>query len=537
MTSSVSLTLQGVSFHLPDGRALFSGLSEVFDCRRTGLVGRNGIGKSVLARILAGGLQPSQGRCLRTGSVRYLPQQIAPRPGETVADLAGVRTELDALARIEAGSTRQADFDAVGERWDLRQQFRQALARGGLDHVTALTPSLQLSGGEAMRVAVAGALMSGADFLILDEPTNHLDREQRSLLLEQLQRWSGGLLVVSHDRELLESMTRIVELSSLGLRSYGGGYSFYAQASAQERAQAQAELARRKAVRQREERALQAQRERLARRQARGARAADDNLPAILLGLRKSSAEVNSGKLRTRQDAVREMLSQRVREAAQQVADDEPIVLFAPDSAPPAPDRVAVLSDVVLPHLEGAAQHVDMVIARAQRIALVGPNGCGKSTLLKVLAGRVPPQRGRAEVFVETAYLDQRLSTLDARTSILQQLLALSTRVPEGELRVRLALLGLDADRVALPAGLLSGGERLKAALARVLYADRPAQLLLLDEPDNHLDLDSKSALESVLRQYRGALVVVSHDAAFLDAIQPTHRMAPTAREWILDGL
>ena len=159
-----TLTLEGVSHALPDGRALFSDLNAVFDQQPTGLVGRNGVGKTVLARILAGRLAPTTGRCVRTGRVHYLPQQIGLPADGTVASLAGVQDALDALARIEAGSIAQADFDAVGERWDLRQQLRQALERHGLGHLDASAPAQALSGGEAMRVALVGALLSAGAF-------------------------------------------------------------------------------------------------------------------------------------------------------------------------------------------------------------------------------------------------------------------------------------------------------------------------------------------------------------------------------------
>ncbi len=226
MTNTSTLTLDGVSFQLPDGSLLFSDLDETFDTRHTGLVGRNGVGKSLLARLLAGHLQPSSGSVRRQGRVRYLAQQLEPADYPTVADLAGVRPWLEALARIEAGSLDAADYECLGERWDIRQRLADALAAEGLGHLRADTPSERLSGGECMRVALLGAFLDDADFLILDEPSNPLDGPARALLRARLAAWDGGLLLVSHDRELLEGMQRIVELSTLGLRSYGGGYSF-----------------------------------------------------------------------------------------------------------------------------------------------------------------------------------------------------------------------------------------------------------------------------------------------------------------------
>src|SRR3546814_2568924 len=214
------------------------------------------------------------------------------RQGDTAADLAGVRGIVDALQRIEAGSERPEDFDAVGERWDIHAQLHQALSAMTLEHLEAATPAARLSGGEAMRVALAGAFVSGADWLILDEPSNHLDHARRRDLIEQLRRWRGGLVVVSHDRRLLESMARIIELSDLGLRSYGGGYSLYADIKAQERALAIDKLDRRKAERRREVQELTPQRERLHRRQSRGPTAAAKTKPQAILD--RKSTRLNS---------------------------------------------------------------------------------------------------------------------------------------------------------------------------------------------------------------------------------------------------
>ncbi len=533
----VSLTLQDLTFRLPDGSALFSQLNEQFDRRPTGLVGRNGIGKSVLARILAGQLAPSGGRCLRTGTTYYLAQQISQKPDETVADLAGIRQTLDALQRIEAGSTAAADFDILGERWQIRETLRQALSACDLDDLHAETPAMQLSGGEAMRVALVGAFLSSADMLILDEPSNHLDRAHRRWLFEQLQQWRGSLIVVSHDRQLLEIMDRIVELSALGLRSYGGGYSFYAQTKAAERAQQQALLDRRQYELKRGERELSLQRERQERRQARGAKqAAQANQAPILLGLQKSRSQVSAGKLRARGAVARETLVQGVRVAAQQLENDASPVLFAPEDQP-APRRVADVRQLLLPHVGDRLPPLNLRLLSTSRLAVVGANGSGKSTLLKVLAGQMKSAAGDCEAFVETAYLDQHLSLLDAQQSILVQLLAVNRSGEESSLRSRLALLGLDAGRVQLPTAELSGGERIKAALARVLYAERPAQLLLLDEPDNHLDLSAVTALEDMLRQYRGTLVVVSHDEAFLDRLDLKEQLAITPQGWRLTAI
>lgn len=531
-----SLTLESVSYVLPDGRTLFTNITEHFDRQPTGLVGRNGIGKSVLARILAGSLEPSAGRCVRSGSVHYLAQQLSYHHYPTVAAVAGAQAIVAALQRIEAGSADPADFEVVGERWDIRQRLRGELDLHGLGHLDIDRPAASLSGGEAMRVALAGAFLSAPDILILDEPTNHLDQSNRRALLEQLRRWPNGLLVVSHDRILLEQMTRIVELSSLGLRSYGGSYSLYAQNKLREREDAQRQLEQRKLERRREEQAQREQRDRQEHRQARGdRRGRDANQAKILLGRQRERSEVSAGKMRAEQSATRDELTQRVRDAAQRIEDDTAIVIHSPASGQSAQRQIAELNDVALPFVSGATANINLRVTGRQRIGVTGPNGCGKSTLLKLFAGLLQPLSGECIVRVAAIYLDQHLTSLDPQRTVLQQLQAVNRSASESLLRTRLAQLGLDADRIGQPSGSLSGGERLKAALACALYTDDPAQLLLLDEPSNHLDLASTQALEAMLRQYQGALIVVSHDEAFLQQLELTGRLRATDRGWVLE--
>lgn len=534
--TTTPLTLKGVSYVLSDGRTLFTDLHEQFDTRPTGLVGRNGVGKTVLAQILAGLLPPTTGNCQRPSRVHYLAQQVAPPKGVSVAVLAGIQSTLDALARIEAGSTAMEDFEAVDERWDMPQRFRHELERNGLGYLEASTPASTLSGGEAMRIALMGAMLSNADFLILDEPSNHLDQPNRRALIEQLQRWSRGLIVVSHDRQLLESMARIVELSPLELHSYGGNYTFYAEAKAHEQQAAIDQLNQHKLERQRQDRTMRKQRERQEKRQARGKRQRKEaNQAKVILDGQKERSEHSAGALRQQQAASREQLSQRVREVATQVEDAAHITLHEIPVNQVAKRCLAELEKVELPFVIGVTRQLSLLLRGRQRIGIVGPNGCGKSTLLRLLAGRIEPLSGTCKVPPERAYLDQRLENLEPEKTVLEQLQLANRSTTEGELRMLLAQLGLDAQKITTPSGLLSGGERLKGALACILYADSPPQLLLLDEPNNHLDLPSAQALETLLRSYQGALVVVSHDDAFLENLALTDRLLATEQGWHLE--
>lgn len=536
--TTIYLTLQDVSYVLPDGRALFSGLTQAFDQQPTGLVGRNGAGKTILARILAGQLTPTRGHRLCSGLVHYLAQQIAHPEGHTVADLMAARQPLDALARIERGSTRTEDFDTLADQWDIRQQVQAQLERSGMGHLDADTPASTLSGGEVMRVALSGAMLSNADFLILDEPSNHLDRTARKDLIEQLQLWPRGLVVISHDRQLLEAMHRIVELSPLGLESHGGSYSLYAEAKRHAQQKAKENLDEAKTERLRQQQAMGKYLDRQSRRQARGARQNKAaNQAKVLLDRQKERSETSSGALRRKQADQRANLQQRVQAAAAQVADEPRISLHDLRLAQPSQRQVAELNNLTLPYVTGGTQNIDLLLRGQQRVGVIGSNGCGKSTLLRVLAGKIQPSYGQCRVIANPAYLDQNLDTLHPEKSILEQLQLANRSATESNLRMRLAQLGLDTLKIQSPSGLLSGGERLKGALACLLYADCPPQLLLLDEPDNHLDLPSLQALEGLLRDYLGTLVVISHDDSFLGNIALTDYLYGTDSGWCMKPL
>ncbi|KIY42565.1 ABC transporter ATP-binding protein [Pseudomonas sp. 10-1B] len=514
MTNTSILTLDSVTLALPDGRLLFTDLNETFDQRRTGLVGRNGVGKSLLGQILAGQRQPSSGQCRRLGPVHLLNQQVIEHSA-TLADLAQVGSVIAALERIEQGSVDPSDFDTVGQRWDIRKQLQVQLQRHGLGQLDWRQPVHSLSGGQAMRVALIGAWLSDADYLILDEPSNHLDSDARAQLLSMIDTWDRGLLVISHDRSLLAHMERIVELSSLGLQAFGGNYSFYAAQKASQMAQAQQQLARLKQEQQRQAGELQRQREDLERHQARaGRQARHANQAKILIDRQQERSQATAGKQRREHRDAQQALLGKVRDAAREVEQASAITLHAPTPQRHAGREVLALQTLHLPR--GTHKPLNLRLCLGQRVGLLGANGSGKSTLLKLINSELPAPTECLRLSGETALLDQHCSTLPGGTSVLDHLRQANPMLAQGDLRTRLAQLGLDAARIELPSGLLSGGERMKAALAAVLYRERPLDLLLLDEPGNHLDLPSLAALERMLGQFRGALMVASHDAVLL---------------------
>lgn len=532
--------LQHLSLRFANGETLLEDLNVSIDHTPTGIVGRNGRGKSILAQLMAGLLQPTSGSLKVPAHMAYVPQTVVVQPGATVADLTGTAQCLAALERMAQGVGLAGDLDLIAERWDLAERLRAALDAAGLPSLSIASRVDQLSGGQLARVAVIGALLAAPQLLILDEPSNHLDSLGRAWLLQQLAAWRGGLVVVSHDRQLLNTMGRIIELSPLGVQAYGGNYEAYLlQRDTQQQAAIAAwEYAREQ--RSRERRRLQKAHDSLQRNAARSRKHAETaNVDRFTKARWKGAATQIISALGSAQRDHKDALDAQVRQAYERVADQTPTMLALPGSALANGRHVASLQQAQLPWLDPHAPstYLSLDLTGPVRVAVRGPNGCGKSTLLKLLAGQWQSVSGRCAVAVPCAYIDQHLTLLDDQRSIVEQLNLLETPLVEAELRTRLALLQLDALRVTQPAGQLSGGERLKAAMAIALWRGAPAQLLLLDEPTNHLDLETVMAFEQALKGFTGALVAVSHDEAFLQAIQPSHYLSWYSTGWRLEAV
>ncbi|BEM89120.1 ABC transporter ATP-binding protein [Serratia marcescens] len=527
--------LHQLTYQFADGETLFGPLDLAFDRQRCGLVGRNGVGKTQLLRLIAGLDQPGNGHVESHAALAYVAQQPEIGADTTLAQLLGYGEVFAALARLEQGRPLADDIDRLEGRWDLHDRLKNAFAAAGLPAFDPLRSAHSLSGGERMRAALCGALLGEADFLLLDEPTNHLDSAGRAWLYHQLDQWRGGLLIASHDRQLLARMERIVELTPGALRSYGGNYDDYRrQRDAQQQA-ARADLEHAREERRRTRARQQKEHDMSQRRSAQTLRVVDTlNIASFERVAYKSAAKESLGTLRKQHQDQRDSLDAAVREAYQRVEEEQPVLLALPGSEVSANKQVLVLERLQLPFV--SAPPLDLRIDGPMRVALTGPNGCGKSTLLKTVLGQLTALSGHCHCPLSTAYLDQTLSQLDPSLSVMEHLGLQDSPLAEGALRTRLAQLQLGADRIALPLGSLSGGERLKAALACALWRRQPAQLLLLDEPTNHLDLASSLAIETALADFPGAMLVVSHDEDFLQALRPTHRLHLRADGWRLQA-
>ncbi|WP_288788970.1 ABC-F family ATP-binding cassette domain-containing protein [uncultured Enterobacter sp.] len=528
---SPSFILHQVTCQFATGDILFGPLSFSLDASVCALVGRNGSGKTRLLRLLAGIDEPASGHIERFATHACVAQQQDISADTTLAELLGYDAIFAARTRIDSGHYEPDDLDTLDGHWDLAERLSQAFIAASLPPFDPNKPAAELSGGERIRALLCGAFTADADYLLLDEPTNHLDRQGRMWFYEQLARYQGGVLVASHDRELLAQVPRILELSASGLLSYGGNYADYRTQRDAEQQAARAALEHAATERKRTRARMHKEHDDSQRRSAKTLRKVDSlNIASFERVKYKAAAKERIGSWKKQHSDQNHALNAAVNQARERVEEDNAVMFTLPGSQIPEGKQVLVLEELVLPHVP--VPPIGWRMDGPMRVALRGPNGCGKSTLLKVILGETAPVAGTCKVSVRHACLDQHLSRLDLSQSVMTHLSLSNTPLEEGALRTRLAQLQLGAEKVTLPLAALSGGERLKAALVCALWREEAAQLLLLDEPTNHLDLASVQAIEAALADFPGALLVVSHDEAFLAGLKLTHELVWEESGW-----
>ncbi|QEV09408.1 ABC-F family ATP-binding cassette domain-containing protein [Streptomyces prasinus] len=516
MTTSVTCT--ALSFTWPDGTPVLEALDVAFGPGRTGLIGVNGAGKSTLLKLIAGELRPNDGTVRVTGGVGYLPQNVTLDTTLKVDEALGIAARRAALHAIEAGDVAETHFETVGDDWDVEERALATLGELGLEGIGLDRTIGELSGGESVLLRLAALLLRHPDVLLLDEPTNNLDLYARRRLYAAVGNWPGVMVVVSHDRELLELVDQIADLRSGGVTWYGGNYTAYEEALAVEQEAAERMVRVAEADLRKQKRELADAQVKLARRKRYGQKMWDQKRePKIVMGARKRAAQESAGKHRTMHEEKLAGARERLDEAVEAVRDDDEIRVDLPHTAVPPGRTVLTLTDLELAH--GARVDGGFELRGPERVALIGRNGAGKTTLLRTVAGELPPVSGEATARVPLRFLPQRLDVLDDALSVADNVARFAPDATDNRIRARLAHFLFRGSRADRKAVTLSGGERFRATLAALMLAEPAPQLLMLDEPTNNLDISGVRQLTTALESYEGALIVAGHDLPFLESV------------------
>ncbi|MCX4579118.1 ATP-binding cassette domain-containing protein [Streptomyces sp. NBC_01571] len=515
---SVSITCTSLSFAWPDGSTVFDDLRIAFGPGTTGLVGVNGSGKTTLLKLIAGELTPADGTVRVAGEVGYLPQNVTLDTGLRVDEVLGIAATRAALHAIEAGDAAAEHFEAVGDDWDVEERALATLGELGLGHVELDRTIGEVSGGESVLLRLAALLLGRPDVLLLDEPTNNLDLYARRRLYAAVEAWSGVMVVVSHDRELLDLVDQIADLRSGEVTWFGGNFSAYEEALADEQEAAERMVRVAEADLRKQKRELVDAQVKLARRKRYGQKMNDQKRePKIVMGARKRAAQESAGKHRIMHEGRLAEAKERLDDAVEAVRGDDEIRVDLPYTAVPPGRTVLTLENLELRYGARVAGLFDL--RGPERIALIGRNGAGKTTLLRTIAGELAAVSGEARTHVPTRFLPQRLDVLDDELTVAENVARFAPDATNNRIRARLARFLFKGARADQPAATLSGGERFRAALAALMLADPAPQLLMLDEPTNNLDMASVRQLTTALDSYEGALIVAGHDVPFLESI------------------
>lgn len=519
------LNLQNISYIHPNKDLLFNNVNLILNNHeKVALIGNNGIGKSVLLKIIAKELLPSDGQLNVATPPYYIPQVFGQFNHFTIAQALGIDNKLDALNEILKGNATEDNYTRLDDDWTIEERCKESLQHWQLPNLKLTQRMETLSGGQKTKVFLAGISLHQPELILLDEPSNHLDSSGRELLYSFIQTTKSALIVVSHDRKLLNILNTVFELSKQGIKVYGGNYEFYAeQKQIENNALSQDIHSKEKAFR----KAKEKERETLERQHKLDGRGKGKQEKAgvarIMMNTLRNKAENSTSKIKSIHHEKLDGISRELQTLRSSLADIDKMkfgfdksllhkgkVLFKADSIKLTYDKQPLWR-------EG----LSLQITSGERIALAGLNGSGKTTLIKVILGELKPQSGRVfRAENKAVYIDQDYSLIDNQLTIYEQAQSFNfSALLEHEIKIRLNRFLFTKEDWNKACGALSGGERMRLMLCCLTINNQSSEIIVLDEPTNNLDIQNIEILTSAINAYQGTLIVVSHDEYFLNQI------------------
>ncbi|WP_448778666.1 ABC-F family ATP-binding cassette domain-containing protein [Bacteroides congonensis] len=548
------ISIQQISYIHPDKEVLFSDLNfAISKGQKLGLVGNNGCGKSTLLQIIAGQLSPSSGVIVRPDDLYYIPQHFGQYDSLTIAQVLHIDSKQQALHAILAGDASTENFTLLDDDWNIEERSVAALDLWGLGQFPLSHPMHLLSGGEKTRIFLAGMDIHTPSVILMDEPTNHLDSSGRQRLYDWVEKWRSTLLVVSHDRTLLNLLPEICELEKHQITYYGGNYEFYKEQKAlMQEALRQRIEEKEKALRI----ARKVARETAERRDKQNARGEKANIkkgvPRIVLNALQGKSEKSTSKLNSVHQEKAEKLTDERNQLRGSLSPTAALKTDFNSSSLHTGKTLVTAKEINFGYYANVNDHdsqyendcssenntsgsngnnppaqplwqtpISFQLKSGDRLRIEGTNGSGKTTLLKIITGQLEPQEGtltRADF--SYVYLNQEYSIIDERNSILKQAYAFNSRnLPEHEIKIILNRYLFPASEWDKSCRKLSGGEKMRLAFCCLMISNNTPDMFILDEPTNNLDIQSIEIITTTIKKYAGTVIAISHDNYFIQEI------------------
>ncbi|MDR6527945.1 ATPase subunit of ABC transporter with duplicated ATPase domains [Chryseobacterium rhizosphaerae] len=519
------ILLHHISFGFPGGDLLFNHINITIPSQtKSALVGSNGMGKSTLLKLIAEELQPLNGNINIQGDIFYVPQMFGNCNDLTIAECLKIDQKLNALQKITEGDVDERYFEILNDDWDLEERSQNALHYWGLEDFGLNQKLESLSGGQKTKVFLAGIQINQPEIIVLDEPTNHLDLEGRKLLYDMIDKTNATVIMVSHDRALLNLVDTIFELSNQGVATYGGNYDFYIQQKEIEEEALHNDIhAKERALK----KAKEKERETLERKQkldARGKQKQEKSgVARIMMNTLRNNAEKNTSKLKNIHAEKISGISGNLRDLRSSLKNSDQMKVTFNDSSLHSGKVLITLENVNFSYGSEKLwqENLNLEIRSGERISLKGQNGSGKTSLIKLLLGNAEPYQGKIfKAEFNSIYVDQEYSLIEGDLSIYDFVQKFNDpALQESEVKTLLSRFLFGKETWDKKCGVLSGGERLRVLLCGLSISNKTPDMIVLDEPTNNLDLQNVDILTNTIKDYHGTLVVVSHDEVFLKEI------------------
>lgn len=519
------LTLQNISYTHPNKDLLFSDINlTVNNHEKTALIGNNGVGKSTLLKIIAGELQPTNGQISVENESYYVSQIFGQFNHLNIAQALRIEDKLNALKAILNGDTSEENFNFLNDDWTIEDRCTEALNYWQLNDFDLSQKMETLSGGQKTKVFLAGISIHQPELVLLDEPSNHLDITSRQLLYDFVQTTKSTLIIVSHDRKLLNLLSSVCELSKYGIKVYGGNYDFYKeQKQIENNALSQDIQSKEKALR----KAKEKERETLERQQKLDSRGKSkqekSGVARIMMNTLRNNAENSTSKLKSVHAEKIGGISQDLQELRSSLPDIDKMKFGFDNSALHKGKVLFTATDINFGYDNKPLwkDKLNFQITSGERIALKGKNGSGKTTLINLILGNLEPQSGTIyQADNKSVYIDQDYSLLNNTLKVYEQAQQFNTStLQEHEVKIRLNRFLFAKDDWEKTCIALSGGERMRLLLCCLTINSKSPDIIILDEPTNNLDIQNVEILTTAINEYQGTLIVVSHDETFLEQI------------------